>query len=198
MTPPTAPHNPSSPLAVGVLVGSLRRGSFNRMVAQTLPDLAPPGLRISALPSIAPIPLYDQDLFDASVPAAVQALAQAIGEMRAVIIVTPEYNFSVPGALKNALDWLSRLPGKPLSGKAVALQSASMGALGGVRAQYHLRQVLVALNAQVMNLPEVLIGNVDKKVDTDTGKLTDEASLGFIRQQLQALGSFAHTFHAPA
>lgn len=183
-------------LQVGVLVGSLRRGSFNRMVAQSLPALAPAGMRIALLPSIAQIPLYDQDLFDAGIPPAVSALAQAIGDTRAVIIVTPEYNYSVPGALKNALDWLSRLPSKPLSGLNVALQSASMGALGGVRAQYHLRQVLVALNAQVMNLPEVLIGNVDKKVDAAAGRLTDEASLGFMRQQLVALAAFARAHRA--
>lgn len=177
----------SSPLRAGVLVGSLRRGSFNRMVARSLPPLAPHGLQVTELPSIAPIPLYDQDLFDQGVPEPVLALAQAIGDCRALVIVTPEYNYSVPGVLKNALDWLSRLPGKPLSNKHVALQSASMGALGGVRAQYHLRQVLVALNAQVMNLPEVLIGNVDKKVDLAAGRLVDEASCGFIRQQLAAL-----------
>lgn len=153
-------------LQVGVLVGSLRRGSFNRMVAQSLPALAPAGMRIALLPSIAQIPLYDQDLFDAGIPPAVSALAQAIGDTRAVIIVTPEYNYSVPGAL------------------------------GGVRAQYHLRQVLVALNAQVMNLPEVLIGNVDKKVDAAAGRLTDEASLGFMRQQLVALAAFAQTHRA--
>lgn len=196
ITSPRATASAAPDLAVGVLVGSLRRTSFNRMVAQTLPELAPQGMQISLLPSIGQIPLYDQDLFDQGLPAPVQALAQAIGERRAVVIVTPEYNYSVPGALKNALDWLSRLQPKPLSGKHVLLQSASMGALGGVRGQYHLRQVLVALNAQVMNLPEVLIGNVDRKVDVASGRLVDEASRGFIRQQLNALAAYLQSQRA--
>ncbi len=109
---------------------------------------------------------------------------------RKVVIVTPEYNYSVPGALKNALDWLSRLPGKPMGSRPVALQSASMGMLGGVRAQYHLRQVLVALDARVMNLPEVMIGQVQNKVDADAGRLVDGDSREHIRHQLDAFVRF--------
>lgn len=181
----------SKDLVVGILVGSLRRASFNRMVAQTLPELAPAGMTLRPLPSIAELPLYNQDVFDDGIPAPVFALADAVAGVDALVIVTPEYNYSVPGGLKNAIDWLSRLRDKPLSAKPVALQSASMGLLGGVRAQYHLRQVLVAVNALVLNLPEVMIGNVDRKVDIAHGRLSDAESREHLSRQLQALLSFA-------
>lgn len=179
------PNSPA-PLKIVAIVGSLRKASFNRIVAESLPSLSPAGLHITVLPSLHEIPMYDQDVFDAGIPTAVSALAQAVGESAGVILVTPEYNYSVPAALKNALDWLSRLPNKPMNEKPVILQSASMGTLGGVRAQYHLRQVLVALNAAVMNTPEVLIGSVQNKVDAPTRRITDAPTREFIGAQLAA------------
>lgn len=182
--PATQGHLPNP---VAVLVGSLRRDSFNRIVAEQLPALAPSGMTLQIQPSLGNIPLYDQDVFDAGIPSPVTALAQAVMQSTAVIIVTPEYNYSVPGVLKNALDWLSRLKDKPFDRKRVALVSASMGALGGVRGQHHLRQVLVALNAQVMNHPEVVIGTVQNKVDAQQRRITDAGTEDFLRKQLQAL-----------
>lgn len=171
----------------GILLGSLRKHSYNRMVARTLPELAPEGLECVLLPELHEIPLYDQDIFDAGVPRSVLDLADAVCGCEALVIVTPEYNYSIPGVLKNGLDWLSRLKDKPLVGKPVAIQSASMGALGGVRAQYHLRQVLVALDVRPLNVPEVIIGQVQLKVDADAARLRDADSRRFCAEQLQAL-----------
>ncbi len=113
----------SDTLKVVTLLGSLRKGSFNGMVARTLPGIAPAGMDISALPSIGDIPLYDADIQEEEgFPQRVQEIAQQIREADGVVIVTPEYNYSVPGGLKNAIDWLSRLPEQPLSGKTGQLR----------------------------------------------------------------------------
>ena len=155
----------SDTLKVVTLLGSLRKGSFNGMVARTLPGIAPAGMDISALPSIGDIPLYDADMQEEEgFPQRVQEIAQQIREADGVVIVTPEYNYSVPGGLKNAIDWLSRLPEQPLSGKPVLIQTSSMGAIGGARCQYHLRQILVFLDAMVMNKPEFMGGVIQNKV----------------------------------
>ncbi|KAE9847145.1 hypothetical protein GP671_30595, partial [Escherichia coli] len=131
------------------------KGSFNWMVARTLPQLAPTGMEISALPSIGDIPLYDADVQqEEGFPQSVEALAEQIRQADGVVIVTPEYNYSVPGGLKNAIDWLSRLPEQPLSGKPVLIPTSSMGAIGGARCQYHQRQILVFPDAMVVNKPE--------------------------------------------
>jgi chromate reductase len=174
---------------VAVLLGSLRRGSYNRMVANTLAELAPAGMTVTLLPSIGALPLYDADLQAEGFPASVQDLASGIRAADGVVIVTPEYNYSLPGGLKNAIDWLSRLPEQPLAGKPLAIQSASMGALGGARAQYHLRQVLVFLDAQVLNKPEIMIGAVQDKVDAAAGRLSDEDTRKYLRRQLEALAA---------
>jgi chromate reductase len=118
-------------------------------------------------------------------------MGEAIAQADGVIIVTPEYNYSVPGVLKNGLDWLSRLPAQPFAGKPTALQSASPGMIGGARAQYHLRQILVFLDAAVFNKPEVMIGQVMTKVDAGSGELTDEATRTFITGQLTSFAAFA-------
>ena len=109
----------SDTLKVVTLLGSLRKGSFNAMVARTLPGIAPAGMEISALPSIGDIPLYDADIQqEEGFPQSVQEIAKQIREADGVVIVTPEYNYSVPGGLKNAIDWLSRLPEQPLAGNS--------------------------------------------------------------------------------
>lgn len=118
-----------------VLLGSLRAGSVNRIVAEALPGLAPDGVTIEPLGSIGDIPHYDQDLLDRGVPEAVTTMAEAVSAADGVIIVTPEYNYSVPGVLKNALDWLSRMQPQPFAGKPVAIQTASPGMIGGARAR---------------------------------------------------------------
>jgi len=177
-------------LRLVTIVGSLRQGSYNRMIANSLQDLAPAGVSITLAPSIAGIPLYDSDLQAKGFPETVTALAHAIEGADGVIVVTPEYNYSVPGVLKNAIDWLSRLSPQPLAGKPLVIQSASMGVMGGVRAQYHLRQILVFLDALVLNKPEVMVGAAQTKVDADKGILTDEPTRQFIAGQLEAFAAF--------
>ncbi len=160
----------SETLNVVTLLGSLRKGSFNGMVARTLPKIAPAGMEVNALPSIGDIPLYDADLQqEEGFPASVEALAAHIIKADGVDIVAPENNNSVPGGLKNAIDWLSRLPDQPLSGKPVLIQTSSMGAIGGARCQYHLRQILVFLDAMVMNKPEIMGGVNQNNEDPQRG-----------------------------
>ena len=180
----------SASLKIVTLLGSLRQGSYNAAIARALPSLAPEGMEVVALPSIRDIPLYDADLEATGIPPAVIALVDRIREADGVVIVTPEYNYSVPGVLKNAIDWLSRVPGQPLAGKPVALQSASMGVIGGARCQYHLRQVLVCLDCLVLNKPEVMVGAVQNKVDAATGELTDAATRKFVASQLASFADF--------
>jgi chromate reductase len=127
-------------LDVLVICGSLRRGSYNAALACTLPGLAPAGLSLRPAPSFANFPIYNADIQTMSgFPAEVNAWADAIRSADALIIVSPEYNWSIPGGLKNAIDWVSRMKEQPFKDKPVALQSAAGGILGGSRAQYHLR-----------------------------------------------------------
>ena len=181
----------SDTLKVVTLLGSLRKGSFNGMVARTLPQLAPAGMEISALPSIGDIPLYDADVQqEEGFPQSVEALAEQIRQADGVVIVTPEYNYSVPGGLKNAIDWISRLPNQPLAGKPVLIQTSSMGPVGGARCQYHLRQILVFLDAMVMNKPEFMGGVIQNKVDEQIGEVIDQGTLDFLRGQLTAFADY--------
>jgi chromate reductase, NAD(P)H dehydrogenase (quinone) len=173
------------------ICGSLRKGSYNAIVARSLPGLAPAGMTISGSPPIGTMPLYNADVQnEAGFPEPVKALGDAIRAADGVIIVTPEYNYSCPGVLKNAIDWVSRLPDQPFANKPVALQSASQGPLGGPRAQYHIRQMLIFLDAFTFNKPEIFVGNVKAKVDEAKGELTDEPTRTIIRQQLEGFGKF--------
>jgi len=179
------------PLHFVTLLGSLRKGSFHAALAGALPSLAPDGVTISALGSIGELPHYDSDLQAVGFPSAVLAMADGIRSADGVIIVTPEYNYSVPGALKNALDWPSRVTPQPLAGKPVAIQTGSPGMIGGARAQYHLRQIMVFLDAHVLNKPEIMVGGMTNKIDPAKGEITDEATARLIWQQLVALASIA-------
>ena len=178
------------PLHFVVMVGSLRRGSFNAAVARALPALAPDGVSIEPLGSLGDFPLYNQDVQEKGFPSVATAMGEAIVAADGLIIVTPEYNYSMPGVLKNAIDWLSRLPKQPFANKPVLIQSASQGAYGGVRAQLHLRHSLVFVEAQTFNRPEVIIASVQTKVDPATGDVTDPATRGFIADQLKAFAAF--------
>lgn len=179
------------PLKIVTLLGSLRQGSYNAMIAQALPQLAPQGVIVESLPSIRDIPLYDADIQqETGFPASVEAIAEQIRQADGVIIVTPEYNYSVPGGLKNAIDWLSRVPNQPLAGKPVAIQTSSMGAIGGARCQYHLRQILVFLDAMVLNKPEFMGGAIQNKVDEQTRKVIEQGTLEHLAKQLAAFSDF--------
>lgn len=179
------------PLHFAVMVGSLRKGSFNAAISRALPALAPEGVTIEALPSVGEFPLYNHDVQDSGFSPIVTSAADAIRRADGVIIVTPEYNHSIPGVLKNAIDWISRLPNQPFAGKPIALESASPSLFGGLRAQLHLRHVFVYLDGRVLNKPEVIIPQVNTKIDAATGELTDPATRGFIADQLKAFAAFA-------
>lgn len=172
------------------ICGSLRKGSYNRALMNALPGLAPAGMTLSEAPSFRGFPLYDADLQAAGFPADVTALADAIRTADGVIIVSPEYNYTIPGALKNAIDWVSRLKDQPFREKPVAIQSATGGPLGGARMQYHLRQVMIFLNAFVFGTPEIFVGMAQTKFDEKTLELKDEATKKIVSQQLEAFAKF--------
>lgn len=173
------------------ICGSLRKGSYNRIVMNALPGLAPAGMNIKEAPPFSEFPLYNADIQNSTgFPAAVQKLAAAIGAADGVIFNTPEYNFGIPGPLKNAIDWVSRLPNQPFAGKPIALQSASPGPLGGGRVQYDLRRSMVFLDALTLNKPEIFVANCMQRLDEKTGQITDQQTKDFIKQQLAAFAKF--------
>jgi chromate reductase, NAD(P)H dehydrogenase (quinone) len=165
--------------------GSLRKGSYNSMSLRAAQKLSPDGIELE-IADISNIPLYNDDIRAIAEPTEVTALKAQIRAADAVLLVTPEYNFSIPGVLKNTLDWLSRPPELPFDGKAVAIMGASLGPLGTARVQYHLRQVLVYMNTFTLNKPEVFIGSAASKFDAQ-GELTDETTQKYIIDLLIAL-----------
>ena len=173
------------------ICGSLRKGSYNAIVQRALPSLAPEGVTIKLAPSFAEFPLYNADIQNSTgFPAAVNTLADAIRAADGVIFCTPEYNFTIPGGLKNAIDWVSRLQNQPFAGKPVALQSASPGPVGGARVQYDIRKAMMFLDAYTLNKPEIFIGNCASKLDEATGEIKDETTRGSIKQQLASFVTF--------
>ncbi|MHB9093015.1 MAG: NADPH-dependent FMN reductase [Chloroflexota bacterium] len=167
------------------LAGSLRKGSFNRAALRAAMELVPEDVTIEPF-DLAPIPLYDDDVQQAGTPEIVQAFKARIAAADGLLIVTPEYNYSIPGVLKNAIDWASRpANASPLVRKPVAIMGASTGLYGTVRAQLQLRTVLAALNMPALNKPEVLIARAGEKFDAE-GHLVDETTRGFVRQLLVA------------
>ncbi len=170
------------------MVGSLRQGSYNKLALRAAQELKPAGMEIEAF-DIAPIPPYNEDLRAQGFPPAVQALRDAIAAADALLFVTPEYNYSVPGVLKNAIDWASRPPERVFSGKPAAMMGASGSRLGTARAQYHLRQIGVFLDLHFINKPEVMISFAEKCFDT-SGRLTDEAARKLIAELLVNLADW--------
>jgi chromate reductase len=164
--------------------GSLRKGSFNTALLRAAQDLAADGVTVE-FADIADIPVYNEDVREQGYPPPVQTLREQIRNADAVLIATPEYNYSIPGVLKNAIDWASRPPEQPFDNKIVGLMGASPGRLGTARAQYHLRQCFVFLNATVLNKPEVMVGGAANVIED--GKLTDETTREFVGTLLTAL-----------
>ena len=183
-------HNASpSTLRVCGIAGSLRSGSFNRHLLRAAQELSPPGMEIVPF-DLAGVPLYNGDVEAAGDPEAVTALKGAIRDADALLIATPEYNFGVPGVLKNAIDWASRPPGKsPLNGKPAALMGATPGMGGTGRAQMALRQSFVFTQTLVLVAPEVLVARAHEKFDA-SGRLADEPTRGFVRKLLEALADW--------
>lgn len=169
--------------------GSLRRQSLNTAALRACTQLLPPGVTM-ALADISAIPLYNEEIREQGLPAAVQTLREQILKADAILIATPEYNYSIPGVLKNAIDWASRPPSQPFEGKPIALVSASPGGFGGARAQYHLRQVFIYLNGLMLNRPEAMISAAHTKFDAQ-GNLTDSAAADQLKALLAALADWA-------
>lgn len=157
------------------IVGSLRKGSYNRSLMNAVKAMAPEGVTFMIL-EIGDLPLFNQDVEAAGFPKEARALKDQIAAADGIVIATPEYNRSVPGVLKNAIDWTSRPYGASAwTGKHVAVMGATNGALGTAIAQSHLRQVLIYLDARIMGQPEFYLGEFTKKFDAD-GALTDQAT----------------------
>ena len=176
---------------VAVLVGSLRKGSINRQLANALAELAPPSLKLGIV-EIGDLPHYNQDV-EANPPAAWIAFRDRIRAADAVLFVTPEYNRSIPAVLKNALDVGSRPYGKSVwSKKPGAVVSASPGAIGGFGANHHLRQSLVFLDVPVMQQPEAYLGGADKFFDAD-GKLTNAGTRDFLGKFMESFADWVVT-----
>ena len=180
------------PMNVCVLVGSLRKASFSRMLANALISLAPSSMKLDIV-EIGQLPFYNQDLDINPPPAAWTAFRQRVKAADAVLFVTPEYNRSVPAALKNALDVGSRPYGSSVwDRKPGAVVSSSPGAIGGFGANHHLRQSLVFLNVPTMQQPEAYIGRVDKLFD-ERGKLASDGTRKFLQEFMQAFANWVVT-----
>jgi chromate reductase len=172
--------------------GSLRKGSYNLSALRAAQQLAPPNVEIEIF-DLHGIPPFSED-DEKNPPQRVTEFKRKIREADAILFVTPEYNYSIPGVLKNAIDWASRPYGdNAWSGKPVALMGASIGNLGSARAQYHLRQVFVFLNVHALNQPEIMIANASQKFDAD-GNLTDEKTKEMITRLLNELVEWAKRF----
>jgi chromate reductase len=178
-----------TPVHVLGLCGSLRQGSYNRMALNAAAELLPNGMTMEIFGALDGIPPYNEDIKQQGFPLPVQTLRDKIAAADALLIVTPEYNYSIPGVLKNAIDWASRPPNQPFDGKPIAIMGASPGMLGTARAQYHLRQCFVFLNGLVLNRPEVMIAQANTRFD-EQGRLTDEATRKFIGDLLASLGDW--------
>jgi chromate reductase len=175
----------SQPIRILGIAGSLRRASYNRAALRAATRLVPEGVTLDVF-ELDGIPGFNQDQ-EGNPPAQVVELKERIRQADAILIVTPEYNYSVPGVLKNAIDWASRPYGDSAwDGKPAAIMGASVGTIGTARAQYHLRQIFVFLNMFPINQPEVMIGSAHERFDAQ-GNLTDETTKKFIRQLLQNL-----------
>ncbi|UUO23605.1 NAD(P)H-dependent oxidoreductase [Colwellia sp. M166] len=165
--------------------GSLRKASYNTAAIKAAMTFAPENCEIELL-EISKIPLYDQELADSGTPEAVLTLAKKIHAADAIIFATPEYNYSISGVLKNTIDWLSRQQPQPFEGKPAAIITASMSFLGGARAHYHLRQIMIYLDVHFINKPEVMIASAHEKFDNN-GQLTDNMTGEFLQQLVSAL-----------
>jgi chromate reductase len=169
--------------------GSLRKGSYNRALLRAAQELAPDGMQIESF-DLRPIPFYDGDVEAAGEPEPVRAFKKAIADSDALLIATPEYNYGVPGLLKNAIDWASRPPrGSVLNRKPAAILGASPGATGTARAQLQLRQAFVFTETLAVLQPEILVARCQEKFDAD-GRLTDEPTRALVRKLLEALAAW--------
>ena len=173
------------PVKILGFVGSLRKGSYNKALMRAAVELVPEDATIEVF-DLEGIPPFNQDL-ESQPPQIVKEFKAKIREADALLIASPEYNYSVPGVLKNAIDWASRPYGdNAFEGKPVAIMSASVGSLGGARAQYHLRQSFIFLEMYPLNRPEIMMPFAQDNVDAN-GNVTNEQTKRLIRELLEAL-----------
>jgi chromate reductase len=173
-----------TPFDIVGLCGSLRAASVNRAALNLAAALLPAGMTMEVL-AWHDLPPFNADVLAKGFPESVVALRERIRRADGVVIATPEYNFSIPGMLKNALDWVSRGDDQPFANKPVALLSASPGPVGGARVQYDLRKVMLFMNAMTLVKPEVFIAHAGTKFDA-AGQCTDEATRKFVAAQMSA------------
>lgn len=175
---------------IGIICGSLRTRSLSGAAAKAAAGLVPAGVEAVQLPSFGDLPLYNQDIQDQGMPASVAAYAKAVAQVDAVLFVTPEYNWSIPGGLKNAIDWLSRISPHPLEGKPAAIWSVSPGQLGGARVHEGMRHVLHSQGMVIMAKPEVQIAGAMARLDVETGEITDVETKAFLTDHLARFSGF--------
>ncbi|MBI1206082.1 MAG: NADPH-dependent FMN reductase [Azospirillum sp.] len=178
----------SSPIHVLGFAGSLRQGSYNRALLKVAASVVPEGMTLEIF-DLKPIPLYDGDVEAAGIPAPVAEFRARIKAADALLIATPEYNYSYSGVVKNAIDWASRPPDQPLAKKPYALFGAAAGGFGTARAQYHLRQVCAGLDMLAVNKPEVMIAAAQQAFGSD-GALLDPAKVEAVRGLVTALAAW--------
>ncbi|MCA9674418.1 MAG: NAD(P)H-dependent oxidoreductase [Kofleriaceae bacterium] len=175
------------------IAGSLRKASYNRALIRAIGEELPDGATLSLYDGLAALPVFDPDSKDN--PDVVIAFQEAIRAADGLVIATPEYNYSISGLLKNALDWATRpLKTSPMRGKPVGIASASTGISGGMRAQYHLRQILVFTDSPAMLQPEVIIPRAQDRFDAD-GRLTDDSTRDLLRRYAGSLTAWVGRFH---
>jgi chromate reductase len=178
----------SEKIKVLAFAGSLRKSSYNKALIRAAVEVAPENVVIEVF-DLEGIPLFNQE-FEANPPQRVKDFKDKIRAADALLIATPEYNYSIPGVLKNAIDCASRPKADtPFEGKPVAIMSAATGRFGGARAQYHLRQAFIFLNMQPINRPEVMLSDAQHNVDAE-GKVTNDQTRQLIRQLLEALAAW--------
>ena len=182
-------------IQLGILEGSLRKASLSRAVARAAAGLVPDGMTPVALPNPGTLPLFNQDVLDEGMPDSVAALIAATEGVDALLIVTPEYNWSIPGGLKNAIDWLSRVTPNPLAHKPVAIWSVSPGLLGGARVHESLRQTLHSQDMIVMAKPEVQVAGAKGKIDVEAGAITNADTETFLRGHLSTFAAFCQSWN---
>ena len=170
------------------ICGSLRKASINMAALQAAGENAPDGVSLE-IADLSGIPIYNDDVYQDGFPATVETLRAQIREADALLFATPEYNYSIPGTLKNAIDWVSRPPDHPFTGKPVAILGCSPGTSGTMRAQYHLRQVMIFLDMRPLNKPEVFIAGAGNLFED--GKLTDAATAERLGDLMAALAAWS-------
>lgn len=179
------------------IAGSLRRKSYNLALLRAATELAPPGMIIDIYDRLGELPPYNEDVREAGRPEPVAHITEAVRAADGILVVTPEYNYSIPGVLKNAIDWISRPPQEsPLRNKPAAIMSASTGISGGMRAQLQLRQSFVFTQTPAMLRPEVIVPKAAERFD-DAGRLTDEATRNFIAAFLVDFSRWVRRFSIP-